>query len=259
MGLATRDGLVHADDVDENSINYAYASWLGTGYYRIDDQSIYLLRGPFSHTLREADGEDWGLKLLFPATLGFEDFNRGYDDVGLITLIPGLSLIYPVKENWWLKPFLQAGIGKDLSGGDASFIWGMGAKSLATFPYRGIEIDLGNSLMIADNSRSGEQVDDDGFSMWERGLNLRKPVDFRVRNRETYLNVFFVYTGFLNRLEFTQDFADDTKVRRLYKVGVALGGKDAFSMWGLGFSGLGIDYTFGPGFSGFGLTTGFPF
>jgi len=259
MGILTGGGIVQADDVLEGSINYAYASWIGTGYYKIDDRSIYVLRGPFSYTLREADSENWGLKLLFPVTLGFEEIHRGYEDVALVSLIPGISLIYPVMENWWLKPFFQVGVGKDFSGGDASCIWGVGTKSLATFGYKNIEIDLGNSLMIADNSKSGEQVDDDGFSMWEIGLNVRKPIDFRVRNRETHLNVFFVYTAFLDKLEFTQDLGDDTRIRRLYKFGVALGGKDAFSIWGLCFSGVGIDYTFGTGYTGIGLTTGFPF
>jgi hypothetical protein len=259
MGILTGGGIVQADDVPEDSINYAYASWVGTGYYKIDSRHIYVLRGPFSYTLREADSEKWGLKLLFPVTLGLNEFRGRDEDISLVSLVPGISLIYPVMENWWLKPFLQVGVGKDFSGGHASCIWGVGTKSLATFPYKNIEFDLGNSLMIADNTKSGEQVDDDGFSMWETGLNVRKPIDFRVRNRKTYLNLFFVYTAFLNKLEFTQDLGDDTKIRRLYKFGVALGGKDSFSIWGLRFSGVGIDYTFGTGYTGIGLTNGFPF
>ena len=259
MGIPTRDGIVQADDMPENSINYAYASWIGTGYYKIDDRYIYVLRGPFSYTLQEADSKNWGLKLLFPVTVGLNEFDGEYEDIALVSLVPGISLIYPVKENWWLKPFLQVGVGKDFSGGDPTCIWGVGTKSLATFPCKDIEFDLGNSLMLADNSRSGEQFGDDGFSMWEIGLNVRKPIDFRVRNRETHLSLFFVYTAFLNKLEFTQDLADDTRISRLYKLGVALGGKDAFSILGLGFSGVGIDYTFGKDFTGIGLTTGFPF
>jgi hypothetical protein len=52
IGIPTRDGLAQTDDVQEYSVNYAYASWVGTGYYRIDDRRIYILRGPFSYTFR---------------------------------------------------------------------------------------------------------------------------------------------------------------------------------------------------------------
>ena len=260
MGIITRDGgIVQAADVPANSINYAYASWIGTGYYKIDDRNIFVLRSPFSYTLKEAGSENWGLEMLLPVTVGLNEFIHKYSDIALVSFVPGISLIYPVKENWRLKPFLQVGVGKDFSGGDASWIWGGGIKSLATFPYKKIEFDLGNSLMLADNSKSGQEVSDDGFSMWEIGLNVRWPVDFKVQNRNTHVNLFFVYTAFLNKLEFTQDIMDDTKVRRLFKFGIFLGAKDSFSIWGLGFRGMGIDYTHGDGFTGIGLTTGFPF
>jgi hypothetical protein len=113
--------------------------------------------------------------------------------------------------------------------------------------------------MIADNSESRERFDDDGFSMWEIGLNVRKPIDFRVRNRETHLNLFFVYTAFLNKVEFNQELGRGTTIPRLYKLGVALSGREAFSFWRFGLSGVGIEYIFGPDFTGIGVTTGFPF
>ena len=181
-------GIVQAANVPDESINYAYASWIGTGYYKIDTRQIYVLRGPFSYTLREADSEKWGLEFSFPVTLGLNEFARGYEDLALVSLVPGISLIYPVKENWWLKPFLQVGCGKDFEGDDASWIWGGGIKSLAIFPYKNLEFEIGNSLMIADNSKSGQEVSDDGFSMWETGLNVRWPVDFKVQNRDTHVN-----------------------------------------------------------------------
>ena len=43
-----------ASDKPEDVINYAYSSWIGSGFYKIGDRTVYLLRGPFSYGLREA-------------------------------------------------------------------------------------------------------------------------------------------------------------------------------------------------------------
>jgi hypothetical protein len=40
-----------AADEPEDVINYAYSSWIGSGFYKIDDRTVYLLRAPFSYTL----------------------------------------------------------------------------------------------------------------------------------------------------------------------------------------------------------------
>ena len=96
-----------AADEPEDVINYAYSSWIGSGFYKLEDRTVYLLRAPFSYTLREADSEKWGMELLLPATIGFHDNEDG--NVGTLTFVPGLRLNYPVLNNWWLKPCLRCG------------------------------------------------------------------------------------------------------------------------------------------------------
>jgi hypothetical protein len=54
-------GSALAVDEPEDIVNYAYSSWIGSGFYKINDRTVYLLRAPFSYTLREADEEKWGL------------------------------------------------------------------------------------------------------------------------------------------------------------------------------------------------------
>ena len=39
--------------------NYAYATWVGTGYYKVADQQVYILRGNFSWTLSDYDEKNW--------------------------------------------------------------------------------------------------------------------------------------------------------------------------------------------------------
>ena len=244
-----------------SGINYAYANWVGTGFYSVGDQSALILRGRLrvplvkSHTQRV-----WELDLLLEGTIGFYNFLTDATDVAAITAVPGLMLRYPVRDNWWLKPFGQIGIGTDLSYGDTTIIGAAGIKSLAAFPRTNDVVwQLGNSLMFADNSDSDENVSDEGFSMFEIGLNRRSPIDYRVLGQPTDLNLFFIYTEFINDLEFFQVDFNDTRLKRLYKFGVALTAEEKFSIIGIRFGGGGLHVSLGDNYFGIGFTTGFPF
>ena len=246
-----------AADEPEDTINYAYSSWIGSGFYKIGDRTVYLLRGPFSYTLREADSENWGLELVLPATIGFHDNDVG--NVGTFTFVPGLQLNYPVLDNWWLKPFGQFGFGKDFSGSDIALIYGAGIKSLATFDLKGSELDFGTAFTWAGQNQSGGGSDS-GFSMIDIGLNSRWPTNITVLDRKSDLNLYFVYTQFVNDLNFERAKKDNKNVQRLYKFGIALSSKEKYPVLGLfDLRGGGVDVTFGDGYFGMGLTTGFPF
>jgi len=247
--------------VDESAdvINYAYSNWIGSGFYKVGGRTVYLLRGPFSYTIREADSENWGLELLFPATIGFHDFSDGQDNVGTITFVPGVRFVYPVLENWWLKPFGQFGLGKDFSGSDIAYIYGVGIKSLATFELKSSELDFGTAFTWADQSQSGGGSDS-GFSMIDIGFNSRWPTNITVLGRKSDLNLYFVYTEFVNNLNFERPEKKNEQINRFFKFGITLSSKEKYPVFGLfDLRGLGLDVTFGDGYFGMGLTTGFPF
>jgi hypothetical protein len=251
--------LARAGDEPEDTINYAYSSWIGSGFYKIGDRTVYLLRAPFSYTLRETDSKKWGVELLLPATVGFHDYSDGQDNVGTITFVPGVRLVYPVLDNWWLKPFGQFGFGKDFSGSDIAWIYGAGIKSLATFDLNSSELDFGTAFTWADQNQSGGGSDS-GFSMFDIGLNSRWPTNFTVLDRKSDLNFFFVYTEFVNDLDFERAQKENKSIQRLYKFGIALSSEEKYPLLGLfDLRGGGVDVTFGKGYFGMGLTTGFPF
>ena len=258
IGLPT----THAQETPEPQdgfINYAYASWVGTGYYRIGDRTIWHLRLPFtSYTLREPEGKKWGIDVLFPITLGLDQFEDIDVNVGSFTFVPGLRFTYAVFDNWQLKPYGQIGVGKDFKGGNWSTIWGYGIKSLAAFPIKYGELQLGNSVQFADHSLSGTG-NDKGFSMFEIGLNYRRPVGFNLLNRENNINIYVIHKNFINDLEFFNVFDEETRITELWTFGLVLGAEPAVKILGIPFKGGGITYTYGNGFTGIGFTTGFPF
>ena len=244
-----------------SGINFAYASWVGTGYYRVGDRNALILRGRLARPLLKSHAQrKWELDLLLEGTIGFYDFLTAATDVAAVTAVPGLMVKYPVRENWWLKPFGQIGVGKDFSDGDTVLIGAAGIKSLAAFPQPNDAVwELGNSLMFADNSDSSDNASDDGFSMFEIGLNRRSPIDYRVLGQPTDLNLFFIYTEFINDLEFFQVDFTDTRLKRIYKFGFAFTAEEKFSIMGIKFGGAGLNVSLGDNYFGVGFTTGFPF
>ena len=247
-----------AQEAQDGFINYAYASWIGTGYYRIEDRTIWILRLPIrSYTLREPEGKKWGIDILFPLTFGLDQFEDINVDVGSFTFVPGLEFSYAVFDNWKLKPYGQIGVGKDFKGGKWDTIWGYGIKSLASFPLSFGEIELGNSLRAADHAQAAEG--DNGFSMWEIGLNYQWPVGFNLFKRQNNISVYGIYKGFVNDLEFVNIFTETTRINELWTFGLVLGAEPSVKILGIPFRGGGLTYTYGNGFTGIGLTTGFPF
>ena len=79
-------------------------------------------------------------------------------------------------------------------------------------------------------------------------------------NRKSDLNLYFVYTQFVNDLTFERVEKDNKNIQRLYKFGIALSREEKYPILGLfDLRGGGLDVTFGDGYFGMGLTTGFPF
>jgi len=202
-------------------VNFAYSTWVGTGYYRLGDRTSLILRGRWAVPLHESQAQrKWELGLLLEGTIGFYDIFTDVTDVAAITAMPGLILEYPVRENWWLKPFVQIGFGKDFSGGDTALIGAAGIKSLAAFSRaNGAVWELGNSLIIADNSRSDENPSDEGFSFFEIGINRRSPITYRVLDQAAQFNLFFIYTQFISDIEFYQVDFRDSRLKQIYKFG----------------------------------------
>ena len=269
IAIITAGGIMPAqagDDPDE-LMNYSFAVWLGSGVYNVKsaDKRIAVLRAPFAYTFRSAQYDKdkfldkLGFRLLFPAVLAAEDETDTNFTFGAAALVPGLEVQIPVNRYWTLKPFGQFGAGKDTAGGNLTYIYGGGARSLISFPWRKFNLGIGNSMIIAEdrNAASGETS---GFSMLEAGLDARHPIGLTFRNKELDAGFFFVFSRFFNRVDFLEDGGDTERINRLYTVGLTLGTRESVSIWKIEFDRVGIDYRWGnAGLRGIGFNLGFPF
>jgi hypothetical protein len=246
-------------DDPEFLVNYAYATWIGTGVYTVGDRQVWTLRVPYSsHMLKESEGKGVGFRLLFPVTLGFETFEEVPENLATIAFVPGLEAIFTVTGNWQLKPFVQGGYGNDNQGNQGAWIYGGGIRSLARFPFNKWRFDLGNTLMNAYQQYSGERYDN-GFSMFEIGLNVVNSWRFSVFDQNSRIDTFFIYTNFIDDLDILFTDRRKEEVKELYQVGVALVPDEKFRLGFIRLKGIGVSVMAGDGIQAIRLHTGFPF
>ena len=269
MALITQGGLVTARAGDDpgDLMNYSFAVWVGSGIYKVKgvDKRFAVVRAPIAYTLRDAQYDKaafrdrLGFRLLLPAIVAIEDETDTNFTFGSMAFVPGLEVQIPVNKYWTLKPFGQFGAGKDTDGGDVQYIYGGGARSLVSFPWKKFKFGIGNSIILAEDRDSGSD-ERTGFSMLEAGLDVRHPIGLSFRNRALDAGVFFVVSRFFNRVDFLEDGGESERVNRIFNIGVTLGPREPVSIWKVDFDRVGIDYRWGnSGFRGIGFNMGFPF
>ena len=243
-------------------INFAYATWIGSGYYHLTDRELYVLRIPIAISLRSVNDDHWGINLLLPVTFAYEEFGSNFsdyiiDDILGAAFVPGVEVQIPVGKNWILKPFGQIGIGYSES--TTTYIYGGGIKSLYSFQWGRVDFGLGNSLTFAVEDATGNS-EDEGFSMLQIGLDARHLINFSTGNREADIGSYVVVSQFMDTFDFFGINGEvSQRVRTLVQIGLTLGIDRPVTLLGIDFSLVGIDYTFGKDFSGIGINLGFPF
>ena len=247
-----------ADVDNEDLVNYAFATWIGSGIYQTSDRKMAILRVPLRYELRTPEQAVPGLKLLLPLTIGYYDYKDSAVDFGTGAFVPGLEFAFPVNKNWTLKPFGQFGVGKDTGDGNLVYIYGGGVRSLVSIPYNKFMFAIGNSLILADErDRHGDLGS--GFNMFEAGLDIKHPLGVSVGGREFDAGLYFVVSRFFTDYKFVEPDGDSDSIKTLFEIGITLGAEEPFNIWKVNLDRIGIDFRFGDDFSGVGLNMGFPF
>ena len=114
---------LNADDLT----NFAFARYLGSGFYTTGDIRIFVLQLPLTSQLKPLTRDEYGLVLQYPLTLGFTDVSfegiadgniPDINDVATLSFVPGLEFQYQVLDNWMLAPFADLGFAHDLGSGN---------------------------------------------------------------------------------------------------------------------------------------------
>ncbi len=161
-----------------STINHAFATELGTGFYDIGGRSVFLLSIAPDLDLREADAARPGVRLVFPMSAG--SFNFVPDDaidgklpnrIDSFSIMPGFEFDFPLGKDWVLTPWLRAGASFAESTSDG-VLYGTGLRLERVLDVADIGITQRHELgFVGVNYRNQPN---DGF------LRLRNAVDVRV-------------------------------------------------------------------------------
>ena len=244
-------------------LNYAFATQLGGGIYRVGGQTIQIYRLTGSVNLRQR--ENLGLSLKAPVTFGF--YNFALEDIvdgalpqslGTLAVVPTLELAIPAKDNWVLVPFGGLGGGGDFSGGAFNWIYAAGVRSLASFQPGTTTLRLGNRFVYTGYTDNNLQFTDD-FTFLETGLDARRGLGIRLGDRTVDGSVFGTNYLYLTSPHLISNVNDFRSTIVEWEFGVTLGTVEDWRLLGLLLPRLGVSYRFGPEFDGIRVIIGNPF
>lgn len=259
----TRAQQAEPEEIDY--VNYAFATQLGSGVYKVGDQTVQIYRIPISHPLRRAGERPWGLKLRFPVTLGFYDFkvrdiiDDGLpEDVNTLTVAAGVEFDFPITRHWNLRPIGEFGVAKDFSGGQQSYVYSAGLKSRAVFPWRKYDFILGNKLVWAGQSAPSVILADD-FAKLDNGFEVRHPLPLRISGHVVDVGIFFENFIYFDTLQFLVPGEDPAEITYQYEIGFTFGTKGPWKLWLIRVPRIGLSYRFGDELTAVRLVLGGPF
>lgn len=205
--------------------NFAFSSYLGTGFYSSSGQDVFVIGIPFEHIIIEQTDTEAGWTLNLPVTFGLLNFGRldsevipEFDDVATITFLPGIEYLYPVTPDWTIAPFADYGFARDLNHTTNVLITGVGIKSLVDFTFNENILTLGNRFLYAREKSERADTESD-YSLIETGLNYRLSNAFNMKNNPVFINMYYIFFYYPDNLVFFEQAPNPIRVGYEHEVG----------------------------------------
>jgi hypothetical protein len=243
-----------------STINHAFATELGTGFYDIGGRSVFLVSFTPSADLRAADSAHAGVRLVVPMSAGSFDFVPDDaiggdlpDRIDSYSIAPGFEFDFLLRQGWILTPWARAGM--SFAGGNSDgVVWGTGARLNR-------DMDLG-ALATTQRHEAGlvmvnyNHQPDDRFLRLRNALDLQYPtVPLSARRR--------LLVGFYGILDVVPDppaAPEGVKPSVVqFEMGMTFNGQPRPKIGPLNWPRLGIGYRFAGQFSGWHIVLGAPF
>ncbi len=219
-------------------INYEYINDIDIGGYNTTGLSSRDLKIPISYTYKFRKDRSWGLKFKTDLNFGRYKF-KGTDnenekakaDVDAISIVPGVSLKIPIKEYWFVQPFIQFGLGwgyvtEHSPGFDAesplTYTYSAGVKNILLWQKKRFKFRFGSALSAAANGTFDGDFKDI-FAKIKFGLDVRHPLGFQIKSLTPNAGIYLSYTRYLPDTEFPLLRPNDLDVNDQYEIGVSVG------------------------------------
>jgi hypothetical protein len=201
MDLTAADTF--SDDTSEVELtNFAFANYLGSGFYSSGNARLFIFRVPLSSDLTEVTKEKGGLRLNYPIALGAGviDADRDFPEIGevldldnfvTVSVVPGLEYVLPVTDIWYLAPFIDLGIAQDFANETTIGIGGIGAKSYVSLEFDNSRMLIANRLLYAEQENL-DSGNNSHFVSFETGLEYTVPTSYTINGSLVSFSIYYI-------------------------------------------------------------------
>lgn len=247
---------------EQNVVNFAFATQLGSGVYSVSGRTLQVYRLPFGYTLKSTDDSGFGVELTLPVTFGFYDFElQDVEDgniptqVDALSFVPGLKLVYALRPDWTLEPYVEAGVARARDVDANADVYAAGIASLYDFDGLGFDWLLRNDLTFAGVNLGGTDGSD-RFARLQTVITARRP--FNPGSRVDYL-AYALNEYYVDQPDGPVDSAAQGGDSVQYEIGITLGTTETRRVWHVPIPRVGIGYRFGSNLDVFRIVIGTPF
>lgn len=247
---------------EQDTVNFAFATQLGSGVYEVSGREIQIYRLPFSWTLSsQADPE---IRLLLPVAFGLFDFEPGdLLDEGLpsgldtLSFTPGIELSFALANDWTLQPAAEIGRAWEQGGEVEATI-----RTLRLRAVQETERDYGRRRLQATSGYTlvdFEELSDTGDVLYlELAGEARRNIGWQPFSLGLDAGAYALLEWFVDRPDapVARTTDDDAYASLQLEAGITLGARGDREIWGMPWPRIGVGYRVADGLSTWRIVVG---
>ena len=244
------------------SINYVFATDLGSGVYDLGGRTLQIYRFKYEKELREVRDDRLGVRFVLPVTAGFFDFSpidvisEGPPTrVDSFSVVPGFELDHAMKNDWHFIPYARAGFSVASSSVDG-WLYGAGFRLERNFEANDWDTLIRTELVYAGVMYRHE-TPNDRFARLRQAFDFTRGLGWRVRDREIELGVYAIFDAILDPPTAPVAGVDEEPAQA--EVGLTLATRPRIKIWRFDAPRIGLGYRLAGDLSGFRIVLGMPF
>ena len=259
---AQSPGDAREDEAVGESINYVFATDLGSGVYDLGGRTLQIYRYTYRRELRETTPDQLGARFVLPVTAGFFDFSPidvissgPPTRVDSFSVVPGFELDYLLPGDWHVIPYVRTGFSVASSSVDG-WLYGAGVRVERHEAFHGwdgfVRTDLAYAGVKYRHATPGDQ-----FLRLRQGFDFTRGLGWRTRKREFELGLYAVFDVIVDPP--TAPLADAREAPMQAEFGVTFATRPRFKLWRFDAPRLGFGYRLAGELSAWRLVIGAPF
>jgi hypothetical protein len=251
------------EEAVSQSVNYVFATDLGSGLYDFDGRSLQIYRYTYRKELRATAADKVGVRFVLPVTAGFFDFSPvdvvesgPPTRVDSLSVVPGLELDYLLANDWHLIPYARAGFSLASSSVNG-FLYGAGFRLEREFDYGKWDTFVRTELVYAGVNYRDRTVPNDEFERLRQAFSMYRGSGWKARAHEFEFGFYGVYDLVFDPP--TAPVANIEPQTLQLEAGVMFGTRPAIKVWKFDLPRIGLGYRVAGELSGWRIVFGDPF